>query len=149
MHGKSYWRLLAMTVLSFGSMFVLMYAMVNTFANAIPNLNQFYMAGLMAAPMVIIELLLMRSMYSSRRWNAAIVAASAVAMLAFWVGIRDQVAITDREFLKSMIPHHAGAILMCEKAEPKTPEIRELCSAIISSQQAEIAQMKRLLSKGG
>lgn len=149
MHGKSYWRLLAMTVMSFVTMYVLMYAMVNTFANAIPNLNQFYMAGLMAAPMVIIELLLMRSMYSNRHWNVAILAASAVAMLAFWMGIREQVAITDREFLKSMIPHHAGAILMCEKAEPKTPEIRDLCSAIISSQQGEIALMKGLLSKGG
>jgi uncharacterized protein (DUF305 family) len=112
------------------------------------NLNQFY-GGANGSPMVIIELLLMRSMYSNRRWNVAILAASAVAMLAFWVGIHEQVAITDREFLKSMIPHHAGVIIMCEKAEPKTPEIRELYSAIISSQQGEIAQMKGLLSKGG
>lgn len=36
------------------------------------------------------------------------------------------------------IPHHAGAILMCEKAEPKDPEIKKLCADIIASQQAEI-----------
>jgi hypothetical protein len=35
------------------------------------NLNQFYMARLMAAPKVIIELALMGSMYSDRRRNAA------------------------------------------------------------------------------
>ena len=149
MHGKPYVRLLIMAVLSFAAMYVLMYAMVNAFANAIPNLNQFYMAGLMAAPMVIVELLLMRSMYPNRRWNLAILAGSVLALLAFWVGIREQVAITDREFLKSMIPHHAGAILMCEKAEPKGSEIKKLCAGIIASQQAEIDQMKGLLRGGG
>jgi len=99
MHGKPYRRLLIMAVLSFAAMYVLMYAMVNAFANAIPNLNQFYMAGLMTAPMVIIELLLMRSMYPNRRWNSAILGCSIVALLVFWVGIREQVAITDTEFL--------------------------------------------------
>lgn len=149
MHGRPYRRLLAMAVLSFVAMYVLMYAMVNVLANAIPNLNQFYMAGLMAAPMVIIEVLVMRSMYPNWRWNAAILATSGLALLAFWVGIRQQLAITDREFLKSMIPHHAGAILMCEKADPKSPEIKQLCSDIVSSQQAEIDQMKGLLRNGG
>jgi uncharacterized protein (DUF305 family) len=149
MHGRPYLRLLNMAVSSFAAMYVLMYAMVNAFANAIPNLNQFYMAGLMAAPMVIIELLLMRSMYPNRRWNVAILASSVAALLAIWVGIRQQVAITDREFLKSMIPHHDGAILMCEKAEPKAPEIKKLCSGIVASQQAEIEQMKGLLHGGG
>lgn len=48
-----------------------------------------------------------------------------------------------------MIPHHAGAILMCEKAEPKAPEIKKLCSGIVASQQAEIEQMKGLLHGGG
>lgn len=149
MQGLPYLRLLIMAAWSFTAMYVLMYAMVNAFANAIPNLNQFYMAGLMAAPMMIIELLLMRSMYPNQRLNRAILASSIVAILAFWVGIRQQVAITDREFLKSMIPHHAGAILMCEKAEPKAPEIKKLCAEIIASQQAEIEQMKGLLRGGG
>lgn len=45
-----------MTVLSFIAMFILMYAMVDRFANVYPNVNQAYMAGLMAAPMVMIEL---------------------------------------------------------------------------------------------
>lgn len=148
MHGRHYQRLLIMTALSFAAMYVFMYAMVNVFTNAIPNLNQFYMAGLMAAPMVIIELLVMRSMYPNRRLNAAIIASSAVALLAFWIGIRQQVAINDTQFLKSMIPHHAGAILMCEKVQSKAPEIRKLCSEIIASQQAEIDQMRALLNSG-
>lgn len=74
---------------------------------------------------------------------------SAVALVLCWFAIRDQVAIADTEFLKSMIPHHARAILMCEEARLQNPEIRKLCETIISGQQAEIEQMKALLQKGG
>ena len=45
-----YGRLLVMTAISFIAMYVLMYAMVDRFANVFVNLNQVYMAGLMAAP---------------------------------------------------------------------------------------------------
>jgi uncharacterized protein (DUF305 family) len=141
-----YGRLLLMAVLSFVSMYVLMYAMVNGFANVYLNLNQFYMAGLMAAPMVVIELALMGAMYSDRRKNMVIMVVSLLALGMFWVFIRQQTAITDRQFLRSMIPHHAGAILMCEEAPIRDPQIKELCAAIVSSQQSEIDQMKAKLA---
>jgi uncharacterized protein (DUF305 family) len=133
--------------LSFISMYVLMYAMVNTFANVYMNLNQLYMAGLMAAPMVVIELALMGAMYSDKRKNVVILVVSLVALSAFWVFIRRQTAITDRQFLRSMIPHHAGAILMCEEAPIRDLQIKELCGAIVSSQQSEIDQMKAILAE--
>lgn len=142
-----YGRLLLMAVLSFVSMYVLMYAMVNTFANVYASLNQFYMAGLMAAPMVVIELALMGAMYGDRRKNIVIVAVSLVALSVFWVFIRQQTAITDRQFLRSMIPHHAGAILMCEEAPIRDSQIKELCAAIVASQQSEIDQMKAKLAE--
>jgi uncharacterized protein (DUF305 family) len=146
MSKRPYSRLLLMVVLSFVSMYVLMYAMVNTFANVYLNFNQLYMAGVMAAPMAIIELALMRGMYHDRRRNVLIVVASVVALIAFWVLIRQQAAIADRQFLRSMIPHHAGAILMCEKASMTDPGIKELCKTIISSQQSEIDLMKAKLN---
>ena len=46
-----------------------------------------------------------------------------------------------------MIPHHSEVIFMCEQASPNDPEIKELCGTIISSQQAEINQMKDKLSE--
>jgi uncharacterized protein (DUF305 family) len=46
-----------------------------------------------------------------------------------------------------MIPHHAGAILMCEQAPISDPEIHELCGQIVSSQQAEIDLMKAKLAE--
>ena len=143
--GGHYKRLLAMTVLSFVSMYVFMYAMVNALGNVYPNLNQFYMAGLMTAPMVIIELLVMSGMYPDKKRNALILVSSIVALALFWVGIRQQTAITDRQFLKSMIPHHAGAILMCEQSKARDPRIVRLCGEIVSSQRAEIALMEGML----
>ena len=44
-----------------------------------------------------------------------------------------------------MIPHHAGAILMCEKAPIEDPDIKILCASIIEGQRAEIADMKTKL----
>jgi uncharacterized protein (DUF305 family) len=146
MSKSHYVRLVAMTVLSFLAMYMLMYAMVDSFSNVFSNFNQFYMAGLMAAPMVIIELALMSAMYPNKKWNALIATVSVIALITFWVCIRQQVAISDKQFLKSMIPHHAGAILMCEQASIKDSEIKELCREIISGQQREIDQMKAKLN---
>lgn len=146
-HMHHYRRLGLMALLSFAAMYVLMYAMVDTFDNVLPNVNQFYMAGLMAAPMVLIELALMGMMYPNKRANLAIGVASVVLGLLFWFAIRTQTGIGNEQFLKSMIPHHAGAVLMCEKAEVSDPQIQKLCAQIIKSQQDEITQMKALLHK--
>ena len=147
MNRMHYGRLVPMVVLSFVSMYVLMYAMVDTLANVYVNLNQLYMAGVMTAPMVLIELALMGAMYGDRKKNVVIAAVAVVALGVFWLSIRGQLAITDRQFLRSMIPHHAGAILMCEKAPIRDPEIKELCTAIVSSQQSEIDRMKAKLAQ--
>ena len=64
---SQYSKLIWMIVLSFIAMFNLMYSMVDKFANVIVNVNQFYMAGLMTVPMIIIELLLMGSMYMNEK----------------------------------------------------------------------------------
>ena len=111
-----------MTVLSFISMFIFMYVMVNVFANVYPNLNQFYMAGLMTAPMVLIELGVMRGMYTNNRANIAVAAVSVIALAAFF-------------------------IMMCEKAPLADAEIKKLCGAILESQRKEISEMKAILAR--
>jgi uncharacterized protein (DUF305 family) len=136
-----------MAILSFASMYILMYTMVNNGSNVLPNANQFYMAGLMTMPMLIIELVLMRGMYKMRSWNIAIGAICLVGLIGFYSAIRQQVAINDKQFLKSMIPHHAGAILMCNEADIKDPEVKKLCEAIVASQKREIEQMKSKLAE--
>ena len=147
MHKQAYLKLLYMALLSFASMYILMYAMVNQFANVYPNINQFYMAGLMTMPMVLIEMIVMSSMYMDKNRNKLIIILSFIALVVFFLLIRYQSAVSDKQFLKSMIPHHAAAILMCQETKIKDPEINALCSNIISSQQQEIDQMKTLLNK--
>jgi hypothetical protein len=140
-----YRRLVVMLILSFIAMYILMYAMVDRFANVHPSFNQFYMAGLMTAAMLVIELAVMGGMYPNRKLNAALLAAGVVALGAFWFLIRQQTLIGDRQFLKSMIPHHAGAILMCNESPLEDAELRKLCRGIVLGQQQEIDQMTEKL----
>ncbi len=67
MHTNQYKKLLLMSGLPFVAMYILMYAMVNSFTNVFNNINQFYMAGLMTTPMVIIELCVMGMMYEDKK----------------------------------------------------------------------------------
>ena len=142
MMSNPYRNLFVMFVLSFAAMYVLMYAMVDSLANVYSNINQAYMAGLMAAPMVIIELVAMRDMYKNGRANALILATSVVGLCAFFWFIRVQTGVLDRQFLRSMIPHHAAAILMCKQASLEDAELQDLCRRIVVNQQAEIGQMR-------
>jgi uncharacterized protein (DUF305 family) len=140
-------RLLLMTGIHFMLMYVLMYAMVDTVNNIFPNLNQAYMAGIMTAPMLVIETILMGSMYDNQQAVRIIMGISVVVLAVFFIFIRQQTGITNREFLRSMIPHHGGAILMCKQAPIQDSEIVALCETIIASQQAEIEQMKAILDR--
>ena len=142
-----YARLLVMSVLSFISMYILMYSMVNTWDNVFNNVNQVYMAATMTAPMVVFELLLMGSMYRNKRLNAAIIAGSVIGLIVFFRFIRQQTAVQDEQFIRSMIPHHSGAILMCEEATLQDAELATLCDSIIQAQQEEIDQMKAIMER--
>ena len=123
---QNYRRFLIMIVLHFIAMYILMYAMVNVFSNVFNSLNQFYMAALMTSSMMLVELPLMMSMYKSKKLNIVVLAVGAVVLLGSWFGIRQQAGIGDRQFLRSMIPHHAGAILMCQQASIEDQEIKSL-----------------------
>lgn len=147
MKENHYPKLLIMAILSFVSMYVLMYSMVNTTGNVFNNFNQFYMAGMMTAPMVVFELLLMGSMYPDKRLNVVILLVSLITLVGFFLFIRQQTAIGDNQFLRAMIPHHSGAILMCEQSSLQDPEIQALCDSIVLSQQGEIDQMKAILQR--
>jgi uncharacterized protein (DUF305 family) len=148
-HKPQYSKLIWMTVISFIAMFILMYSMVDKFANVFINVNQFYMAGLMTAPMIIIEMLIMGGMYMNKKLNLIIIAISAVVLVACFFFIRVQTAVSDKQFLKSMIPHHAAALLMVNGAKISDPEIKKMADDIISSQQKEIDFMKAKLKEMG
>lgn len=142
---KPYLRLFAALSISYVVMWAIMYARVNEIGNVFLSLNQAYMAGLMAAPMLVIMLLTMGPMYENRKLNAFLLAGGVALFGVLWILLRTQAGVGDRQFLRSMIPHHAAAILVCEQASLTDPRIRELCGEIIESQRREIREMKSLM----
>jgi len=145
--GGVYRNLAAELTIDFVIMYLVMYTMIATLGHFYLNLNNVYMTLMMVAPMAILMLIFMRSMYPSRRVNLAIAAAATVLFIGSFVGMRTQAFVGDAEFLRSMIPHHSGAILMCEQASLRDPEIIVLCDNIVRSQRDEIAEMQALLDK--
>lgn len=105
------------------------------------------MAGLMAMPMVVFEVIIMRNMYTNKKRNAVVISASIILLIAFFLSIRFQAAVGDKEFVRGMIPHHAAAILMAKEAPSQDREIQKLQQEIITSQQREIAEMKAILER--
>ena len=148
---RGHYRMLALNLaISLVVMYLAMFAMIWSFGEFVQNLNFLYMALVMWAPMAIVMLLTMKSMLTNGRLNAILYIAFAAVFLLGFAAIRDQTLVGDRAFLKSMIPHHSGALTMCYRASLRDPEIRELCfrpNGIVDSQTREIDQMNRILDR--
>jgi uncharacterized protein (DUF305 family) len=146
-HSAMYRSLGIELVVDFVIMYLVMYTMIATLDHLYLNLNNVYMTLMMVAPMAVVMLVAMRSMFPSKRANIVLIALAALVFAGSYYGMRDQTAIGDEEFLRSMIPHHSGAVLMCNRATLSDPEVVALCRQIVQSQEREIAQMKTILAR--
>lgn len=147
MMNRSYLRLGAALTLSFVVMLLLTYSMIWTVDDFYLNLSNTYMALMMVAPMGVIMLGVMWTMFSNRTLNVVLAVGFVVLFgVAFYFG-RQEAFVGNEQFLKSMIPHHSRAILVCERSDITDPEIIELCGQIVESQQEEIDQMKQILQR--
>jgi uncharacterized protein (DUF305 family) len=144
----NHYRMLAINlVLSGLVMYLVMFTMIDGLDDFYNNANMAYMTAMMVAPMGALMLLTMGSMYKNKRANVALYIVFAVLFVGGYLFTRSQTLIGDVGFLRSMIPHHSGAILMCTEASLADAEITALCSQIVRSQQDEIDQMNRILSR--
>ena len=146
---NAYASLAVQTVVSGVIMYLVMFVMIDRLDSFYNNLNMLYMTLMMVAPMVVLMILAMRHMFPSKPTNALLLAGAVTIFIGSFVLIRTQTTIGDEAFLRSMIPHHSGAILMCGEAKLTDPEIVRLCDGITRSQRAEIAQMKQILRRRG
>lgn len=144
---SGYVSLAVQTAISGVIMYLVMFVMIDGLGSFYNNLNMLYMTLMMVAPMVVLMILAMGGMFSNKRANATILAISAIAFFGSFALIRTQTPIGDTAFLRSMIPHHSGAILMCQQAKLEDPQVKRLCGEIIKSQRDEINQMKAILQR--
>src|SRR3546814_12059392 len=91
-------------------MYLVMFFMIDSLGSFYNNLNMVYMTLMMVAPMVVLMILAMGHMFPSKRANAALVIGSVAIFAGSFALIRTQTTIGDTAFLRSMIPHHSGAI---------------------------------------
>lgn len=144
----AYGRLAAELAVDFVIMYLVMFTMIATLDHFHHNLNMAYMTLMMVSPMAVVMLVSMRSMFPFARLNWAIGLVALLVFAASFYAMRTQAAIDDAEFLRAMIPHHSGAILMCEQATLSDPEVIALCDEIIPAQRDEIARMEAILERG-
>lgn len=144
---RQHYKMLAMNLaISLAIMYFMMFTMINSLGELYQNINFLYMALVMWAPMGSLMLLMMSGMYRNKRLNLALHAAFAMIFILSFVAIRQQGLVNDQQFLRSMIPHHSGAILMCREAQLSDPRVKELCKNIVPSQRQEIEEMKAILA---
>lgn len=132
---------------SFMIMYLLMFFNMNAFDDYYTSLTRIYMAVMMVSPMAILMIVMMGKMYPNHRYNRIIISVSALIFILAFLGLRMQVPIDDKQYLKAMIPHHSSAIMTSRHADIKDPEVRRLADSIIRSQQREIDQMNRILDR--
>ncbi|MBU4499807.1 MAG: DUF305 domain-containing protein [Gammaproteobacteria bacterium] len=128
-------------------MFFITYAMIDTVDHFYPNINRAYMSLMMVAPMAMVMLFVMRGMYQNAKLNAMLYAVFAGLFIVSLALARTQTPVGNEQFLRSMIPHHSSAILMCQQSAITDREIIELCGEIVQAQKEEIAQMKAILGR--
>ena len=99
----------------------------------------------MVSAMLLIMLIVMRSMYKNQKLNYALLGLGTALVAIFLTLIRTQAGVGNQQFLHSMIPHHAAAILVCQHSSITDTRIQELCTEIVQTQKEEIRIMKELM----
>ncbi|MFJ6280558.1 DUF305 domain-containing protein [Arthrobacter subterraneus] len=134
-------------LVSLAVMWTLSMSMVRTIDHFYFNLSNFWMALLMVSAMAVVMVIGMWAMFENRKANIAMLAGFALLFVGVFALGRTETFVGNEQFLKSMIPHHSRAILVCQESDITDPEIEELCTEIVDTQQKEIAQMKSILER--
>lgn len=144
---KMYAKLGIALALSYVAMFLLSMSMIRQWDHFCLNGSNAWMALVMVAPMGLIMIAVMWAMFENRALNAGLTLAFLAVFAGAWYLGRQEAGVGNEQFLRSMIPHHSRAILVCQEADITDPEIVELCEKIVDAQQEEIAQMKEILER--
>ncbi|MFJ6303063.1 DUF305 domain-containing protein [Pseudarthrobacter oxydans] len=145
--GRMYAKFGVILLISLGLMWVLSMSMIRSIDHFYFNLSNFWMALLMVSAMAVVMVVGMWSMFKNKKANIAMLVGFAVLFAGVFALGRTETFVGNEQFLKSMIPHHSRAILVCQESTITDPEIIELCDSIVQSQQEEISQMQSILDR--
>lgn len=145
--GNGYKRFAVLVLVNTIVMFILTYTMIAAVGHFYFNINKVYMALMMVSLMNIAMLAFMHKMYQNKKLNIILYAGFTAVFILSFSFARTQTFVGDEQFLRSMIPHHSSAILMCRQADITDPEIAQLCEQIIQAQEEEIELMEQLLAR--
>lgn len=136
-----------MLIASFVIMYGVMFLNVASADHIYLSLTRTYMTLMMVAPMALMMLLMMKKMYPDKRLNAVIMLLSVVVFSLSLVLLRTQTFVSDRQYMKAMIPHHSSAILTSKNAHIQDTAVKRMAEGIIESQEKEISEMKAVLKR--
>jgi hypothetical protein len=111
------------------------------------NLGKIYMASIMAFFMLFLEVMMHDQQY--KVFSINLYTMLAIGLLSFIYLYRNQIQITDKQYLEGMIEHHSMGIFTSEEIVNKTNDynVAKLAKNIIQTQKDEINIMRELLSK--
>lgn len=101
------------------------------------SLNDVYMISLMTGWMLFFM--------GMKDGQNKIISIGAIIVCLSIICIRKQFMITEKQYLRGMIPHHSMAVHMSRKLLEKQNNISKFLNSIINTQEKEIIDMKKHL----
>ena len=146
-----FYSLWTMIIGSFIIQFVVMsLIMTNVVDNITFSVGKFYISVIMAILMGLLEVGMHDyHMLHMHHLSSPYYLSLGFALTVFVYLYRNQMYITDKEYLSEMIEHHSMALLTSEPILEKTQSerVRKLVENIVSTQEAEIKYMKQLTNE--
>ena len=121
--------------------------MVNNRVDITNNIGKAYMATIMGLFMVLLEIMMHDHQYGVLSLHTYIIL---IVVLALFIYLyRQQIAISDKQYLEGMIEHHSMGIFTSEEILKKTDDynVAKIAKNIIQTQNIEIKEMRDLINK--
>ena len=121
--------------------------MTNSYRNITFSVSKFYISVVMSLFMGIIEVAMFD--YHHGYFHGPYYLGFVFLLVVFIYLYRNQMYISDKDYLQEMIEHHSMAILTSEEILDKepSPRVKRLAENIINTQQKEIEYMKSMVKQ--
>ena len=126
--------------------FLMSEIMVNSRINITNSYGKIYISTIMALSTIVLEYIGNDIRYKVFSFKAYILLSVLIGLFIYLY--RNQVGISDKEYLEEMIEHHSMALLTSENIVKKTDsyEVSKLAKNIIQQQDDEINKMRSIIA---